>query len=885
MITRSILLSLVICSMLPAATTSPAPIHPGPPVARAAPKAAAEALIGRVLGARAREFTVSIIPAADGKNVFEIESMPDGTIQLRGDNGVSIASALNHYLKYTARCHLSWCGDQLNLPAPAPAVAKMIRMVTPHRHRVMFNYCTLSYTCAFWDWPRWERELDFLAMNGVNTPLGVLGLEGVWYNTLVREGFSDTEARAFFVGPAYSAWQWMTNIEGHGGPLSRAFIEARVRLGQRWLGRAEELGMTPIRQGFSGYVPARLKETHPDLAIARQPSWCGFPGSCQLDPTDPYFRRIGTTFMEESLRLFGTTSHLWAADPFHESAPPKPGDQYLNAVGSTIHGLMKAHDPLAVWAMQSWDIRKPITDPVPKGDLLVLDLTGERGGFWGHDYIRGRLHNFGGRINLHGDIRTITTNPFAKTAMADPQCKGMGMFPEAIIQNPVFYDAVYDMIWRDQATPVDDWLANYTIRRYGVDSPAIRAAWQTLLDHGPYGHENPGQQEYSSMIAARPALVAKKSGPNLGFRIPYPQKEFIDAVAGLLAESARCAASDAYRFDMVDFTRQILSNHAQDLHARIRLAYLRKDAAAFQRDTARFHELLADTDTLLATRPEFLFGKWLADARKLGTSPEEAGLFARNAASLVTLWGPAPFTSPQATIFDYSWREWSGLISRYYLPRWQKFHTELGRSIATADYRDPPATNYGREGFDATPFYKDLARWEIAFANNPPDDLPATPSGDPVATAQRMLEKYRAEILADLAGAADRDAMIAALLRGPEDNSPVIGEWKPGLPADKFTTITIDVSRQVTDEGEHLVAFHYTKGVHALDIESVSLLVNGRSIATDKHAGRTGHVATNNTYKLATGGLVLNGKYELQAVVKPAGGSDSTGVIRMRKIR
>jgi len=63
--------------MLPAATTAPAPIHPGPPVARAAPKAAAEALIARVLGARAREFTVSIIPATDGKNVFEIESLRD----------------------------------------------------------------------------------------------------------------------------------------------------------------------------------------------------------------------------------------------------------------------------------------------------------------------------------------------------------------------------------------------------------------------------------------------------------------------------------------------------------------------------------------------------------------------------------------------------------------------------------------------------------------------------------------------------------------------------------------------------------------------------------------------------------------------------------------
>jgi alpha-N-acetylglucosaminidase len=26
--------------------------------------------------------------------------------------------------------------------------------------RDSWNICTLSYTMAFWDWERWERELD-----------------------------------------------------------------------------------------------------------------------------------------------------------------------------------------------------------------------------------------------------------------------------------------------------------------------------------------------------------------------------------------------------------------------------------------------------------------------------------------------------------------------------------------------------------------------------------------------------------------------------------------------------------------------------------------------------------------------------------------------------
>lgn len=872
-----------------AATANPASAAEAPiavPMERQAdPLTAANGLLKRILGERSTGFTAEIIPAADGHNVFEIESV-GGRVVLRGDNGVSIASALNHYLKDVAHCHLSWCGDQLALPSPPPAVPAKVRLVTPHPYRVMFNYCTLSYSCAWWDWPRWERELDFLAMNGINAPLGVIGLEGVWYNTLTKCGFSDAEARGFLVGPAFGAWQWMTNIEGHGGPVSRAWIEHRVALGQRWLARARELGMTPVRQGFSGYVPRLLQQKQPSASIASQPGWCGFQGSCQLDPTDPYFKRIGGAFMEESVRLFGTRDHLWAADPFHESAPPKPGADYLNAVGREIHALMKSRDPQAVWVMQAWSIRKEITDSVPKGQLLVLDLSGKRADFWGHDYIKGQLHNFGGRINLHGDVGAIVANPFAKAIAGDPRCRGMGLFPEAIGQNPVFYDAVFDRIWQSGPADANDWLAGYARRRYGADSAKLREAWRILVAQGPYGHEDSAHQEQSSMIAARPALVAKKSGPNLGFGISYPQLKLIEALDLLLAERQLAGSSDGYRFDAVDLTRQILSNHAQNLHRAIRLAYLRKDRAGFDRLTEEFRQLLADTDTLLATRSEFLLGKWLSDARARGTTPAEADLFARNAMQLVTLWGPAPLSDPtgrNSAIFDYSWREWSGLIARYYLPRWQKFHAMLRGSIDRGDYRDPAAQVHGREAFRANGFYASLADWEISQVNHPPADLPSAPAGDPVATAAGMLEKYRAAIQLAVA---DENALCLALdreLTRLPDNAVLLAKWKSGEITPSGKILEIDASDGIRTEGDYEIAFTYQSGGQRLDIEWVALLVNGREIARDTHAGSTGHAHTANTYRLATGGWVFNGKYTVRAQARTHGGNDSNGIISIRK--
>ena len=62
--------------------------------------------------------------------------------------------------------------------------------------------------------------------------------------------------------------------------------------------------------------------------------------------------------------------------------------------------------------MQAWSIREPIAKAAPKDRLLVLDLAGRRDDFWGYEYIKGQLHNFGGRINLHGDLNLIAENPF-----------------------------------------------------------------------------------------------------------------------------------------------------------------------------------------------------------------------------------------------------------------------------------------------------------------------------------------------------------------------------------------------------------------------------------------------------------------------------------------
>ena len=702
---------------------------------------AAYDLIERVTPGYSNQFKLELIPpAADSSDVYEISS--DGNkIILRGNNPVSLATAYNQYLKYTCNAHVSWLGDNLNLPEKLPLPKEDIRNTINGKYRVYMNYCTVSYSAAWWDWERWQREIDYMAMNSINMPLSVVGLEAVWYNTLLKHHFTDEEARSFLAGPGHFAWQWMQNLQSYGGPLPKSWIDKHIVLGRQIINREIELGMQPIQQGFSGYVPRELKEKYPDAKIQQQPSWCGFEGAAQLDPTDSLFLILGRDFLEEEKKLFGAYG-VYAADPFHESAPPVDTPEYLSAVGQTINKLLQGFDPGSIWAMQAWSLREPIVKAVSKEHLLILDLNGDRSQqantCWGYPVVAGNLHNFGGRINMHGDLRLLASNQYEQAVKKSPNVCGSGLFMESIEQNLVYYELAFEMPLHKGGVDLSQWLRRYVERRYGFPSEHSHAAWMCLLE-GPYCPGTNGT-ELSSIIAARPAVDVKKSGPNAGLGIPYPPSLVIKAQELLLKDVDSLQASDAYRFDIVDVQRQLMTNLGQVINKKAAEAFKKRDKAAFELHSARFLELLKDVDLLLRTRSEFNFNKWITQARSWGDTEEEKNLLERDASSLVTIWG----ADGDSHIFDYSWREWTGLIGNYYLKRWEMFYSMLSDCLNEGrTYKEEGLPQiYGREAFRANEFYNKLADWELNFVATPGKARNPITKGDEIEIVTLLYDKY-----------------------------------------------------------------------------------------------------------------------------------------------
>jgi alpha-N-acetylglucosaminidase len=705
------------------------------PAQTASPEPSARALLARLLPRHTDCFVFEAIPKDPGGDVFEIESR-GRQIVLRGNNGVALASALNWYLKHHCHCHRSWCGDQLDLPEPLPSVSEKVRRVSPFRYRYAFNYCAFSYSLAWWDWPQWERMIDWMALHGINLPLAVTGQEAVWQNVYRQLGLSDREIKACLVGPGFLPFGWMGCLDGWGGPLPDRWIEQHAELQRKILARERELGMTPVLQGFTGHVPAAITNRFPGAKLQKLPEWCNFPSTWFVDPQDPLFNRLGQLFIEEQTRLFGT-DHFYASDTFIEMQPPSADTNFLAAMGRAVYDAMRVADPAAVWVLQGWIfVNNPrfwqppqgraLLGAVPDDRLLALDLFCESTpawslteAFYGKPWVWCIIQNFGGTVSLHGALPRMAADlAAAREGRRGGKLSGLGLIFEGLDYNPVVQDFVTDMTWRSDVPKVGEWRTGFARRRYGRTPPALLEAWRLL---GETVYQQIGRTD--TLLVSRPGQLSHSWGSG---GASYDPALLGQALEQWLACADALGAVDTFQFDLVNVTRQVLGGSvAAHFYERLRSAIQRKDLGALDAAAREWLGLISDLDELLATRKEFLLGRWLEDAKRWGATEEERRLYEWNARNLITLWGPR-----DSVLHEYAQRQWAGMFRAFYGPRWEQ--CIAAHRVALSSQRP----------FDAAKFEQDIRAWEERWTHQT-ETHAVVPRGDPAATARRLWAKYR----------------------------------------------------------------------------------------------------------------------------------------------
>ncbi|KAF5792800.1 putative alpha-N-acetylglucosaminidase [Helianthus annuus] len=142
-------------------------------------------------------------------------------IIISGVTGVELLSGLHWYLKNLCGAHISWDktgGSQLSSVPKAGSLPRMKDDGLLIQRPVPWNYyqnaVTSSYTFAWWDWERWEKEIDWMALQGINMPLAFTGQEAIWQKVFAKFNISSSDLNDFFGGPAFLAWSRMANLHG-----------------------------------------------------------------------------------------------------------------------------------------------------------------------------------------------------------------------------------------------------------------------------------------------------------------------------------------------------------------------------------------------------------------------------------------------------------------------------------------------------------------------------------------------------------------------------------------------------------------------------------------------------------------------------------------------
>ena len=651
----------------------------------------------------------------EGKTAFKYR-VDHGVLKIEGSSPVALCRGFYDFVKSNRAGLYSWSGSNIRFPQHLVDGTEK-QVVSPFAHHYMFNVCTYGYSMPYWDWERWEKEIDWMALHGIDMPLALVGYEAIIARVWKKMGLTDEEINSYFVGPAHLPWMRMGNVSGIDGPLNEDWHRQQIALQHKILNRMKSLGMKPICPGFPGFIPEAFKRIYPNLHII-QTHWGGAFCNWMISPQEELFSKIGTAFIREWEKEFGKNDY-YLVDSFNEMDIPFPAKgskeryELLASYGDKVYQSIRHGNPDAVWTMQGWmfgyqrhiwdyETLGALVSKVPDDKMLLLDLAVDYNkhfwhsevnweyykGFYNKPWVYSVIPNMGGKTGLTG-ILDFYANGHLE-ALSSPN-KGRllahGMAPEGIENNEVIYELLSDAGWSDKKIDIHEWLKDYSSNRYGSYPTAVRRCWDLLLEsvYGTFTDHPRYNWQFRSGTVRNGSININPS--------------FFKAIESFVEVGGQMKDNPLYLADLAELTALYLGGKAELLVKAIDWQYEIGDtlrAAKFEKD---FEHIMLGMDALLSTHPTLRLERWIDFAHKQAVTPEQRRQYERNARRIVTIWGPP--------VDDYSARVWSGLIRDYYLPRWKHYFASRKKGV----------------GFDFAAWEKNWVESEGCSSQTPPADV------------------------------------------------------------------------------------------------------------------------------------------------------------------
>jgi len=682
------------------------------------------------------------IPEIVEDDYFILSQPQNGKIKITASNGVSAASGFLHYLREILQSSDSWVGHNLDYAwslTELPPLEEEIRKDRYFKWSYNFNPTAAGYSTVWWDWKDWEEHIDYMAMRGVNIPLMIVGHEYVWAHTFMQFGVTMDDMEKFFSGPVYLPWQRMGNFRGLAGPLTTQWMTEKFEIARKVFDRMRAFGMKPVLPGFSGRVPSKFKDIVRDNDEIGEtetqwndyfPNHPEYTHTSLLLPTSELFAEIAEVHVKTLVKLFGPNDHYYNVDIYNENEPRDLAPEYLITVAQTISSAMQRGDEKAIWVMQGWaflsgwkfwktpGLKEAFLGAVDNDRMLILELSGDSfpqwgwtSDYYGKQYIWCELLNFGGNFLVTGRSPTVMNTPYELKATGHT-IVGIGATPEGLFTNEIMFDMVFDHAWSDKPSPIVDWVNHYLVSRYGASNETMNSGWATLMGTA---------FNYPVVFLPKARLILRPNlSPPEAF---YDHCLYIDGWENILKGGEAFANISTYRFDLIDITRQGLSNLFDGWFFEFVYHYKDRDACTLQNYRERMLGLLGDMDDLLATHERFMLGRWMHDAERWAANKAEIDNLRTNARYINTLWTPA------GIVGDYAAKQWSGMVKDFYLPRWEIFFDQVLKDLQQKKDVDQVVVNQRVDESDR--------KWVDNHKH-----YPNVPTGDTYTIAKRIWDKY-----------------------------------------------------------------------------------------------------------------------------------------------
>lgn len=622
---------------------------------------------------------------AQGGDVFAYVLERD-TLVVEASSAVAACRGFYHWTKKMGAGISSWSGSRF--VRPTFLETEPTRISSPYRDHQYLNVVTYGYTMPYWGREEWDRELEWMALHGVDMPLMLIGQEGVYREVFRDMGLSDAEVDEWLVGPAHLPWMRMGNLSGNSfdGPLPQGWDESQMALAHYVLGRMRELGMKPVCPAFGGFVPKAIAQHY---AVALDTTgWDWMPAenrNYRIRPDSPLFEEIGTRFIQKWESYFGP-GHYYLSDSFNEMAIPQ--DTALMArYGKAVYGSIQRANAEAVWVMQGWSlgyqrwlwgngIFKALLKEVPQDKFYLLDMATDYNccfwknsfdweyyeGFYGRPWVWSVIPNMGGKTAYTGVLDYYANGRIeAQLSPNRGQLTGYGMAPEGLDNNEIVYELLCDGGYMGVTDSINTrrWMDQYTLCRYGKSSNLMNEYWQGL--HGSIynafqDHPQFGWQVRNNIVGH--GSVQTDSAFNHAVEHLWSTPKQIEAILHDLDS----AGAKLLRADLIEGAAIYVAGKVEQMNQNIAEDLERGDTTHAMEILMQAENTMTDLDAILEHHPLHRLERWTDMAERLYGA--EGGT---NARRIVTVWYGNHLSDEPVN--DYSCRLWSGLVRDYYLPR------------------------------------------------------------------------------------------------------------------------------------------------------------------------------------------------------------------------